>query len=355
MNKMIVILIVIIAILFIADSMNQSIQNEENVDIITFTNRCINQANQSCLLTGNLPGNWSIKTRVEGEEMSCSDIANFKDCRNFLRTKSIEALSFNVKNWDEDTETDGFDFLLKTIDMNGRLLKTIGVLNMELFDTTGDIGNYEKGNFLKNLTVTFSPDNYTSNGASIRFDFGSKELKSQNGVGLIEITFTDNNGNSFTTEGFVQGMTIPAYEELVQLYEQLYLKSAKNLSKGVEENRIVINVTRAGFFTTRKHLTMVEEVTKFRVDFFMTNTGSNTEDFNAGTALIRTDDGEYKYDTGVFGGVTKSMFNITRSQRVDGYILFKDVPANISGSAEIALGTIYFGIYDIRMKVRVDL
>ncbi len=105
-------------------------------------------------------------------------------------------------------------------------------------------------------------------------------------------------------------------------YENEYLQNSKVIGKQHNFGQFETTLIRIGFFKGQ-----------FRADVWVKNAGKETADFYVETAYLEKGGVKYAYAGGNFNG-TQFAVNEERT----GYILYKDVPKGIKGTATIVIG-----------------
>lgn len=162
--------------------------------------------------------------------------------------------------------------------------------------------------------------------------------KGVSNIGTAILTFTATNGKTLTAEYGLLG--IPSYspDEIKQMYETKYLQTAKNIGKTFTGGNFEVTLIKVGYFTHLQYDTYGSEVTDFRTDIMVKNIGNEKYSFNAYDAAMIVDSMQYDYSyNSDFSGT-----NIYPHVAKEGYILYKDVPLNISGQVQIITGSAYW-------------
>ena len=105
-------------------------------------------------------------------------------------------------------------------------------------------------------------------------------------------------------------------------YEAQYLQGSKSIGKVHNFGQFETKLIRVGFFKGQ-----------FRTDIAVKNAGKETADFFVEKAAVRQSSSTYLYDGGTFNGK-----NFSPNEERSGYVLYKDVPAGISGSITVVIG-----------------
>jgi len=172
--------------------------------------------------------------------------------------------------------------------------------------------------------------------------------KGMSSMGTAYIVFTTPSGKSLTADTSL--FNIPSYteEELEQIYESQYEKSAKTSGRLITKGNFQVTLDKYGFF---KHSVFGKEETDFRVDIEVKNVGGEQDTFSIynGAMIV----GDQQYDVGFdsdFDGM-----NIYPSIVKKGYLVFKDVPEDISGEAKVIVGSAWIGYSPANYEFTIDL
>jgi|UniRef100_A0A7C3WVA3 hypothetical protein len=159
--------------------------------------------------------------------------------------------------------------------------------------------------------------------------------KGVSNIGTAYITFTTVDGGVLTADFPL--LEIPSYtpEEIRQLYETQYLQTAKNIGQTVTKGNFEVTLVRLGYFTHLQFDTWGNEVTEFRVDIKVKNIGTEKDTFSVYNAVMIVGDKQYEYSyNSKFEG-----YEIYPNVVKEGYIIFKDVPKDLSGQVRIIVGS----------------
>lgn len=166
--------------------------------------------------------------------------------------------------------------------------------------------------------------------------------KGTSNTGIAYLTLTTTNGKTLKNEyPFIE---IPAYtaEEIATQYENEYIKTSKLINMTDTKGYFEVTLSRLGFFKHLQYTTWGDEIEEFRVDIKVKNVVTVENSFNTYDAKIIVGSSQYDYsynsnfDSGnIYPGVIR-----------EGYIIFKDVPKNISGEARIIVGSHYDSGFD---------
>lgn len=161
-------------------------------------------------------------------------------------------------------------------------------------------------------------------------------------TGTAHITFTTINGKTLTADTVL--LEIPSYtpEEIKQLYENQYLQFAKSIGQTIAKGDFEITLVKVGYFTHLNYDTSGDEITDFRADVKVKNIGAQSETFGSYDAAMVVGSSQYSRSyRSVFNGD-----NIYPGVIKEGYILYENVPKNLSGRVKIIVGSAYWHSID---------
>jgi len=147
--------------------------------------------------------------------------------------------------------------------------------------------------------------------------------KGISGLGNAKLIFITNENRTYSiTENAIP---IPSYtnDELPQIYEQDYSKSALPINQQISQCNFQITVQRAGFFTTNGFTGSQEH---FRVDMQVNVTGLRNQTFSSTSMVLRDNQGiQYNHES---GGTLDQPSQIPTGESRQGSVLFKKIPDN---------------------------
>ncbi len=160
--------------------------------------------------------------------------------------------------------------------------------------------------------------------------------------GTAYLTLTTANGKTLKNEYPLIEIPVYTAEEINALYESEYIKTSKLISKTDTKGYFEVTLSRLGFFKHLQYTTWGDEVEEFRADIKVKNVVTVENTFSTYDAKMIVGSSQYdysynsKFDSGdIYPGVIR-----------EGYIIFKDVPKNISGEARIIVGSHYDSGFD---------
>lgn len=172
--------------------------------------------------------------------------------------------------------------------------------------------------------------------------------KGMSPVGNAYLKFKTLSGKTLTADAPL--FDIPAYteEEIKQLYEEGYLKSAKTLGKSITKGNFQVILSRYGYF---KHSVFGKEVTSFRVDIEVKNVGMEQDAFfiHDGALIV----GNEQYNVG-FDSEFDGM-NIYPNIVKKGYLVFEDVPDGLSGEARVIVGHFWVDFNTVNYEFTIEI
>ena len=174
--------------------------------------------------------------------------------------------------------------------------------------------------------------------------------KGMSSMGTAYLTFTTLNGKILTADTSLFDLRAYTDEEIEQMYEDRYIQNAKTSDKVAKKGNFEVKLLRYGYFTHR-YSAWSEEETDFRIDIEVKNVGNEEDSFYTyDSALII---GEKQYDVGYDSEFDGG--NIYPNIVKDGYIVFKDVPEDLSGEAKIMVGTHWVGYERTHYFFRIEI
>lgn len=138
------------------------------------------------------------------------------------------------------------------------------------------------------------------------------------------LTFTINEKSWSETEDYI---SLPEYteEELLQMYENQYLQSAKQVGQTVTNTNFAITLVRLGPFTHLKYNTWGDEITHFRIDFKVVSLAQEPEYlFESDIVIVDNLANQYNRE---YGG-TLDLGEIYPGVIKQGYVLFPAIDDN---------------------------
>lgn len=165
--------------------------------------------------------------------------------------------------------------------------------------------------------------------------------KSTSSSGTIYLKFRTKNGEFEEISDSVWGIPTYSEEELMQLNDDAFLKTAVAINKKLSKGDFEVTVTRVGFFTPL--VTWGDEREYFRIDMEVKNIGSEKEYFSpSGLAVLDNRGNQYETE---YGGTLDTFSQIYPSVKKSGYILFGRVPKT-SQNIKLVFGLGHDGNYD---------
>ena len=146
--------------------------------------------------------------------------------------------------------------------------------------------------------------------------------KSVSSSGTMYIKFKTKNAEFEELDTSIWGLPTYTEEELAQLNEEEFSKSAMSLNKKLAKGSFEVIVTRVGFFTPL--VTWGDKKEYFRVDMEVKNVGSEKEYFSpSGLAILDNQGNQYETE---YGGTLDTFSQIYPSVKKSGYVLFEKIP-----------------------------
>lgn len=148
----------------------------------------------------------------------------------------------------------------------------------------------------------------------------SKVSKGTSTFGRAVLNFTTSDGQ--TSTGTYELVSIPKYvdKEITQMYEEKWQTSSKAVALTLSTGDLRIAINRVGYFTHLKYDTWGDEVTEYRVDISVANTGSGKVQFYPFDSYITSSNGKqakYSHTTKFDGG------DIYSGSTKEGYVTFE--------------------------------
>jgi hypothetical protein len=144
--------------------------------------------------------------------------------------------------------------------------------------------------------------------------------------GTAQLTFVTSDGTEIQAED--KTMNIPTYtqEELAQMAEVEYAKTATVVNKKLSKGSFEVTVEKIGFVNITKYSTTTQYL---RVDMIVKNVGSESEYFSPSGMVLLSGQGK-QYES-AYGGTLDTYSQIYPGITKDGYVLFEDVPTTETG------------------------
>ncbi len=161
--------------------------------------------------------------------------------------------------------------------------------------------------------------------------------KGMSNSGTAYLTFSINDKKYTVERSFIP---IPSYtpNEIIQLYENRYLQSAKNAGQTLTKGSFNVTLVRLGYFIHLQHETYGGEVTDFRADIKVRNIGNESERLSSSDTALIVGSKQYGYSSGSeFDGYKLLDSGIVK----EGYILFEGVPIGLTDKVEVIVGSSY--------------
>jgi len=212
---------------------------------------------------------------------------------------------------------------------DGRGVAENGHLSFKILDNAGKAVYEKEADVKKDDFKVFYRYEWT-----VPFSEVKKSVYSTGKATLI-FTTTDNRELS-STDDYV---TIPKYsdEEIKAIYENQYSQSAKAVEQTIRGD-FEVTLVKVGYFTHLKYDTSGDEVTDFRADIEVKNIGAVSESFSTYDAAMVVGSDQYSRSyRSEFDGS-----NIYPNVIKTGYILYENVPTDLTGQAQIIIGSSYF-------------
>lgn len=159
--------------------------------------------------------------------------------------------------------------------------------------------------------------------------------KGMSSMGSAYLTFITPNGKNLNADTTLFDLPSYTQEEIEQLYENQYFETAKTINQSMSEGDFEVTLSKVGQF---KYLDYDKEIKYFRADVKVKNIGSESKSFNGYDAAMIIGSNQYSVSyRSEFEGI-----NIYPGVIKEGYLLFEDVPENITGEVKIVAGSAFW-------------
>jgi len=159
--------------------------------------------------------------------------------------------------------------------------------------------------------------------------------KGMSSMGNAYLTFITQNGKNLNADTTLFDLPSYTQEEIEQLYENQYFETAKTIDQTLTEGDFEVTLAKAGYF---KYLNYDKEIRYFRADIKVKNIGSESKSFNSYDAAMIIGSNQFSASyRSEFEGI-----NIYPGVIKEGYLLFEDVPENITGEVKIIAGSAFW-------------
>ena len=147
--------------------------------------------------------------------------------------------------------------------------------------------------------------------------------KSTSSSGTMYLNFKLKDTEFEEMETDIWGLPTYSEDELSQLNEEEFLKSAISVDKKLSKGSFEVTVTKVGLFTPL--VTYGDKETYFRVDMEVKNIGDEKEYFSpSGLAILDNQGNQYESE---YGGTLDRFSEIYPNVKKSGYLIFKKIPA----------------------------
>lgn len=240
-----------------------------------------------------------------------------------------EGYPANIKMFGSAKEGDIVRFYFLLEDKNGKNVQSDGSVDLEIFDEAGNSLYHNKFNVKASEFVDYG---FALTGQKIgkayEWRVPMSEIKkgvSFIGYGKATLIFTTPQGVKL--KAIDEVVPIPTYteEELKQMAEEEYEKSAITVNQKISKGSFEVAVTKVGFFTSYE---LDEKKQYFRVDMEVKNIGSEAEYFDPSSIVIIDGQGNQYEET--YGGTLDTFSKIYPGITKKGYILFENVPDSVT-------------------------
>lgn len=214
-------------------------------------------------------------------------------------------------------------FALMSEDLN--FISTDGTVQLTIFDETTNRTLYETEFTLKKSDFKHYQTLLGKTILAYQWSIPLSNVQKCISNGIAKITFTATSGKSCSdTDEYVM---LPKHteEEIIQMYEDMYLQSAITVQQTITKGEFTITLVRVGHFTHLEYDTWGDEVTEFRVDLKVKNIASQPEYlFESDIVILDNLGNQYDYEWGGTLDLGEIYPGVTR----EGYVLFPALNEN---------------------------
>lgn len=214
-------------------------------------------------------------------------------------------------------------FALMSEDLD--FISTDGTVQLTIYDETTNRSLYETEFTIKKSDFKYYETLLGKTILAYQWSILLSEVEKCISHGTAKLTFTATDGKSCSdTDEYV---TLPKYteEELIQMYEDIYLQSAITVDQTITKGDFSITLVRVGDFTHLKYDTWGDEVTQFRVDLKVRSIASEPEYiFESDIVVLDNLGNQYDHE---YGG-TLDLGEIHPGVTRKGYVLFPELDEN---------------------------
>lgn len=234
----------------------------------------------------------------------------------------------NISLFASATEGEVIRFYFLLEDVNGRNTPADGLVKIEIFDDLNNSLFHKEFNVRASEFVDYQFQLTGQHmGEAYEWRVPVEEIQkgiSSIGWGRAVLTFATPDGKELHAEDAT--IQIPAYtdEELEQMTEEEYGKSAAVVNQKVSKGNFEVTVTKVGFFSPYE---WGEKKGYFRVDMEVKNIGAENEYFSQYGMVILDNQGNQYEQT--YGGTLDISSDIYPGVTKKGSILFEDVPETL--------------------------
>jgi len=232
----------------------------------------------------------------------------------------------NINTFASAKEGEMIRFYFVLEDENGANVVSNGHVKIEIFDESDtslyvnefDIKSSQFVEYAFQLTGTSIGKAYEWRVPVEDIEKGTSLL----GFGKAILTFLTPELNTLNAEDTL--VQIPTYteEELEDMQEDEYDKSATTINKKISRGNFEATVTTVGFYNIYE---WGEQKQYFRIDMEVKNIGSESEYFSpSGLAIIDNQNNQYEYS---YGGTLDTFSSVYPGVTKKGYVLFEGVPS----------------------------
>lgn len=250
----------------------------------------------------------------------------------------------NIRLFSSSEEGDIIRFYFLLEDASGRNVPGDGKATFQIKDPNGKAVFTRSFNFRSSDFVSYQ---FQLTGQDVGKVYEWRVNKNDIEKGTASVGSADINivsANGVTMKASDSYISIPSYtsEELEEIYENKYSIGSRVIGKTIKEGSFEVTLVKLGYYPHLKYGSSGDEVTDFRVDLSVKNIGAEKSSLTTYGAVLIAGSNQYEYS---FGSNLDSS-NIYPGVIKEGYLLFKDVPQNVSGPVKIVVGSSYGYLFD---------
>lgn len=249
-------------------------------------------------------------------------------------TPQLHHIDYFLVNQKDDSLQAQFALLSEDLDV----ISTDGTVQLTISDEETNKTLYKTEFTIKKSAFKYYQTYFGKTVLAYQWSIPLSDVEKCISRGTAKLTFTATNGKSCSeTDEYI---TLPKYteEEIIQMYEDMYLESAIAVEQTITKGDFSITLVRVGHFTHLKHDTFGDEVTQFRIDLGVTSIASESEYiFTSDIVIVDNLNNQYNYK---YEGTLK-LGEIYPGVTREGYVLFPALDENTTRITAIITETAY--------------